>query len=40
MRQFAPLAQKLGLDPWTRHRDLPEPPARSFHELMQQQRRP
>ncbi len=39
MRQFAPLAQKLGLDPWTRHRDLPEPPARSFHELMQQQRR-
>ena len=39
MRRFAPLAQKLGLDPWTRHRDLPEPPARSFHELMQQQRR-
>ena len=40
MRLAGPLANLLRLDPWTRHRDLPPPPARTFHQSLRDKSKP
>jgi L-lactate dehydrogenase complex protein LldF len=38
MRKFLPLVNLLKLDPWTKHRDLPEPPAQTFSAWYREQK--